>query len=110
MRSARNGKPSGRLHRECIPAQSRPASFAEALANVIAGYVVAIVVQAIVYPLFGIETNLSTDGIIALVFTATSLLRAYALRRFFLRIEHHRSRQEKARLASLERRLSTGRP
>ncbi|MEQ1955161.1 hypothetical protein ABMA59_27695 [Mesorhizobium sp. CN2-181] len=55
----------------------------EALANVIAGYIVAIIVQRLAYPQFGIETTLATDGLIAAIFTTASLARPYVLRRFF---------------------------
>ena len=65
------------------PAQSRTGSLMEAFANVVAGYIVAIIVQRLAYPQFGIETTLVTDGMIAAIFTATSLARSYVLRRFF---------------------------
>jgi hypothetical protein len=64
-------------------AQSRAGSLTEAIANVVAGYVLAILVQRIAYPLFGITTSLATDSIIAGLFTATSLVRSYVLRRLF---------------------------
>ena len=60
----------------------------EALANVVAGYIVAIVVQRLAYPQFGIETILATDGMIAAIFTAASLARSYVLRRFFQHLVH----------------------
>ncbi|MEQ1956235.1 DUF7220 family protein [Mesorhizobium yinganensis] len=63
--------------------QSRTGSFIEAVANVIAGYIVAIIVQRLAYPLFGIDTTLATDGMIAAIFTTASLARSYVLRRFF---------------------------
>lgn len=63
--------------------QARTGSLMEALANVVAGYVVAVVVQRLAYPQFGIETTLGTDGMIAAIFTAASLARSYMLRRFF---------------------------
>jgi hypothetical protein len=56
---------------------------AEAVANVLTGYLLAPVVQRLAYPLFGITTSLATDSIIAGLFTATSLARSYALRRLF---------------------------
>ncbi len=65
------------------PAQSRTGSLMEATANVIAGYIVAIIVQRLAYPTFGIETTLATDGMIAAIFSAASLARSYILRRFF---------------------------
>lgn len=71
-----------RLHRR----QSRRASLAEALANVLAGYLLALVTQRLAYPLFGIHTSLATDGAIALVFTLVSLGRSYVIRRLFERL------------------------
>jgi hypothetical protein len=89
--------------------QSSAASLAEAAANVVAGYVVAILVQRLAYPLFGIETTLAQEGAIALLFTATSLLRSYGLRRLFVHFERRSRAEEQDRLASLERRLALGR-
>jgi hypothetical protein len=63
--------------------QNRAGSLAEAIANVVAGYVVALLLRRIVYPLFGITSSLATDSIIAGLFTATSLVRSYVLRRVF---------------------------
>jgi branched-subunit amino acid transport protein len=63
--------------------QSRQASFLEALTNVVAGYGVALLVQAIVYPQFGITTTIEVDALIAAIFTAASLARSYLLRRVF---------------------------
>jgi hypothetical protein len=76
------------------PAQSRTGSLLEAAMNVVAGYVLALVTQWLVYPLFGIVTTLSTDAVIAGVFTAVSLARSYLLRRLFesLAWRHHRAR------------------
>ena len=68
--------------------QSRTGSLMEALANVVAGYIVAIVVQRLAYPQFGIETTLATEGMIAAIFTAASLARSYVLRRFFQHLAH----------------------
>ena len=92
----------------CPPPQSRTGSLAEALANVIAGFLLAVVVQRLVYPLFDITTTVAQDGLIAAIFTATSLARSYALRRLFLFIDDQRHRQHEERARSLARRLSTG--
>lgn len=64
-------------------AQSRQASFLEALTNVITGYIVALLVQAIAYPQFGIATTFGMDAAIAAIFTTASLARSYLLRRLF---------------------------
>jgi hypothetical protein len=89
--------------------QTRTVSLIEAATNVIAGYVLALAVQRLVYPLFGIDTTLTTDSLIALIFTAASLLRSYFVRRIFVAVERHRLACERERLTSLERRLATGR-
>jgi hypothetical protein len=65
------------------PAQSRSTSLLEAVLNVSVGYVLALVTQWVAYPLFGIQTPLSTDLAIAAIFTVMSLARSYLLRRAF---------------------------
>jgi hypothetical protein len=47
--------------------QSRQISFLEASANVIAGYGLALLVQAAMYPQFGIVTTFGTDAAIAAI-------------------------------------------
>jgi hypothetical protein len=64
-------------------AQSREDSFLEALTNVALGFVLALVTQSLVYPLFGIATTIATDSTIAVIFTLVSLLRSYLVRRAF---------------------------
>ena len=65
--------------------RSQPArlSLLEACLNVVAGFFLSLVIQAAVYPMFGIVTSVTTDGMIATVFTAASLVRSYLLRRAF---------------------------
>jgi hypothetical protein len=60
--------------------QSPSQSLLEAATNVAVGFVLT---QALVYPLFGIHTTVATDGAIAMIFTAMSLLRSYLVRRAF---------------------------
>ena len=66
--------------------QTRSASALEAGANVVVGYLVALGAQALIFPLFGIQTTLAQDSAIAAAFTAVSLARSYLLRRLFERI------------------------
>ena len=63
--------------------QSRMASLAEALTNVVVGFAVALLTQLIIFPLFEIAAGLPEHMSIAAVFTVVSLLRSYALRRAF---------------------------
>jgi hypothetical protein len=55
----------------------------EALTNVVLGFLMALFIQAIVYPLFGIQTTAVTDGSIAVIFTVASWVRSYLVRRAF---------------------------
>lgn len=63
--------------------QSRIMSLVEATTNVVVGYVVALLTQFAVFPLFGLAVSLSDNLVIGAVFTAVSLLRSFALRRLF---------------------------
>ena len=63
--------------------QSRLMSLMESLANLLVGYVVAVVTQMVVFPLFGLAVTISDNLLIGLIFTAVSIVRSYALRRGF---------------------------
>jgi hypothetical protein len=63
--------------------QSRVMSLIEAVANVIVGYGVAVATQMTIFPWFGLETTLDQNLQMGLIFTVVSLVRGYALRRFF---------------------------
>ena len=63
--------------------QSRLMSMVESLANVLVGYVVAVVTQMAVFPLFGLAVTVTENLLIGLIFTAVSVVRSYALRRGF---------------------------
>ena len=63
--------------------QSRLMSLVEAGTNVVVGYVIAVVTQIVVFPIFGVETTLADNLGIGAIFTAVSLGRSYALRRLF---------------------------
>lgn len=68
------------------PVQSRAMSLVEALANVAVGFVVAVLTQRAVFPLFGIQTDWSVDFAIGGLFTVMSIVRSYIMRRLFERI------------------------
>jgi hypothetical protein len=63
--------------------QSRRMSLAESLSNIAIGYVVAVSAQSVVFPWFGINTPLRDNLAIGGIFTAISMVRSYALRRFY---------------------------
>lgn len=63
--------------------QSRTMSLVEAATNVIVGYVLAILTQLAVFPLFRIEAAFGDHLAIGLAFVGVSLARSYLLRRLF---------------------------
>ncbi len=66
--------------------QSRRLSLVEAAANVALGYGLALLAQALLFPLFGLAVTLAQSLQIGLAFTLLSLVRAYVLRRLFERL------------------------
>ena len=75
-------------------AQSALGSGVEAATNVAVGFILALIVQSIVFPLFGIVTTMTTDAGIAVIFTALSLARSYLVRRAFETIDAKRYRPQ----------------
>lgn len=67
--------------------QSRAMSLLEAVTNVVVGYALAIATQFAVFPLFGVTMRTRQMLIMGLVFTAVSIVRSYALRRLFNRLQ-----------------------
>lgn len=70
--------------------QSRAISLVEAVLNVLVGFWVAVALQLVLYPAFGIRTAFGTDLAIATIFTLVSIVRSYFMRRLFERL-HNRS-------------------
>jgi len=65
--------------------QSKKHSLLESITNVSVGYGVAVMSQIIIFPIFDIHTSLSSNLQIGLWFTGVSIVRSYALRRWFTR-------------------------
>ena len=63
--------------------QSRRQSMIETAASVTIGYLVALASQIAIFPLFGIHATLSNNLMIGAWFTVISVIRGYAVRRFF---------------------------
>jgi len=58
-------------------------SLVEAIANVAVGFLVALLTQIIVFPLFGLQVSLGDNLAIGGLFTIASIVRSYMLRRVF---------------------------
>ena len=58
-------------------------SLIEAITNVVVGYLIALLTQIIVFPLFALQVSLGENLAIGGLFTLTSIARSYTLRRAF---------------------------
>ena len=66
--------------------QSRRMALAEAVTNVAVGFVFAIGVQVLAFPLVGLKVTFGEHLLIGGAFTVASVVRGYVLRRTFERI------------------------
>ena len=64
--------------------QTRLVSFIESMLNVFSGFFISLAVWIfVVAPLFGIDVSYGTNIAITSIFTVSSLLRAFVIRRWF---------------------------
>lgn len=69
--------------------QSKTQSIIETITNVAIGYIVALLSQLAVFPLFDIHIPLSSNLMIGVWFTGIGLVRGYFVRRYFNWRHHH---------------------
>ena len=67
--------------------QSKRNSAFEAVTNVAIGYLVNVLANVLILPLFGYNVTIGDSFAIGLAFTAVSLARSYVLRRLFNRLD-----------------------
>jgi len=63
--------------------QTKLQSLYESFINIFIGYIVALVSQLLVFPLFDINVSFADNLLIGLYFTIISLARSYIIRRYF---------------------------
>ena len=63
--------------------QTKKMSLIETVSSVIIGFIVALISQLIIFPVFGIEVTLTENLLIGAFFTIVSIIRGYYVRRFF---------------------------
>jgi len=63
--------------------QSKKQSLIETVGSVLIGYVVALISQLAIFPMFGIHISISSNLGISAWFTVISLIRSYIVRRCF---------------------------
>jgi hypothetical protein len=60
-------------------------SLLESVVNIVVGFVINVFGQFLIFPLFGLHTDLKTNMQIGVLFTFISIVRSYVLRRAFNR-------------------------
>jgi hypothetical protein len=65
--------------------QTKKISLIESVTNTIAGFIVSLCIQLIIYPLMDIPVRFDQNLLITSVFTIVSIGRGYAIRRIFNR-------------------------
>ena len=66
-----------------IEKQSRTMSLVEAVTNVVVGFLLALLTQMAIFPMFGLVVSVADNLVIGGIFTAVSILRSFMLRRVF---------------------------
>lgn len=66
--------------------QTKKMSLIETTVSVAIGYIVALLSQIIIFPLFNINVTIGENLLIGLFFTFTSIVRGYFVRRLFNRL------------------------
>ena len=71
--------------------QSRLSSFVEACMNVFIGFIINFGANFVIFPWFGWQLSLQNNLKVGAIYTAISIIRSYAVRRWFNRYIHRAS-------------------
>ena len=63
--------------------QTKRQSLIETLTSVFVGWLIGVILNMLVLPLFNYDVNLTDGVLISIIFTAVSVVRSYVVRRFF---------------------------
>ena len=63
--------------------QTKKWSMIETLVSVGIGWLIGVILNMLVLPLFDYDVNLTDGVLISIIFTAVSVVRSYVVRRFF---------------------------
>jgi hypothetical protein len=69
--------------------QTKLGSFIEAMLNVAIGFSINFVANLCIFPLFGMHISLSDNFLMGLIYTVISVVRSYAIRRWFNAMLHN---------------------
>lgn len=71
--------------------QTRWQSILETLLNTLTGYIISVIAQLVIFPLYGLHATLSQNLQIVALFTAISIVRSYFWRRLFNHLHRPRA-------------------
>ena len=63
--------------------QSKKESLIETLTSVFVGWLIGVILNMLVLPLFDYDVSLTDGVLISIIFTAVSVIRSYIIRRWF---------------------------
>lgn len=63
--------------------QSRLGSFVESMVNILIGFIINLIANFLILPLIGFHITLSQNLYIGFLYTIISVIRSYAIRRWF---------------------------
>ena len=63
--------------------QSKKESLIETLTSVFAGWLIGVILNMLVLPLFDYDVSLTDGVLISIIFTVVSVIRSYIIRRWF---------------------------
>jgi hypothetical protein len=77
--------------------QSRLESLIEAVANIVIGFTINYIANLLIFPLFGFHISPGANFVMGCIYTVISLVRSYALRRWFNARLHEAAQRAAAR-------------
>lgn len=66
--------------------QSKKLSLIESVVNVVSSFVIGVITQILVFPFYGLKISVMANISLTLIFSLTSFVRSYILRRVFNRM------------------------
>lgn len=63
--------------------QTKKMSLLETITSVVIGYIISLIAQMIIFPIFDIKVSFEDNLLIGLFFTVVSIIRGYFVRRLF---------------------------
>ena len=72
--------------------QTKKWSMIESLTSTTIGWLIGVILNMLVLPLFGYDVSLTDGVLISIIFTAVSVVRSYVIRRWFNSKEQYNER------------------